>query len=146
VLRQDRFNQVDWNLQKSRIETAVLKYNHARLTLDATGVGDPIAEDLQRAGISVEAFKFTEQSRRQLLDNLAVMLEQDKISLPDDQGLIDELSAMMFSLSESGKIKVQVPSGVTDDRIMSLALAVWGATVPIKARDENFDIYATDFS
>ena len=48
VQPQDRFNQVDWNLQKSRIETAVAKHNHAKAIVDATGVGDPIAEDLAR--------------------------------------------------------------------------------------------------
>ena len=74
------------------------------------------------------------------------MLEQDKITLPVDEGLHDELSSMMFSLSEQGKIKVEVPQGATDDRIMSLALSVWGATQPTRFKAESFDIYTQDYS
>lgn len=142
ALQQDRFNQVDWNLQKSRIEAAALRHNHAKSNIDSTGVGDPIVEDLQRKEISVDGYKFTETSRRQLLDNLAVMLEQDKTKLPDDEGLLTELESFMFTLSEAGKIKVGVPEGMTDDRVFSLALAVWGASEPLKPeKDKDFDVY-----
>lgn len=149
ALAQDRFNQVDWNLQKSRIQTAAYKYNNARVIVDATGVGDPIAEDLMNAGIAVEPFKFTETSRRDLLNNLSVMLEQDKIKIPNDEGLTGELLSCVFTMTESGKLKVGVPEGLTDDRIMSLALSVWGATQPVrmsKAAQEEFQVYVQDFS
>lgn len=127
VLRQDRFNQIDWNLQKSMIEAKSRRFFNARADIDSTGVGDPIVEDLQRTGLQINAYKFTETSRRQLLDNLAIMLEQDKIKLPEDEGLLSELEAFRFELSEQGKIKVRVPENMTDDRVMSLALACWEA-------------------
>lgn len=144
ALPQDRFNQIDWNLQKARIEAASYKHNNAQLKVDSTGVGDPIAEDLSRAGLAVEAVKFTEQSKRQMLDNLAVLLEQDKIKIPNDPGLYDELSSMMFGLSDTGRVRVEVPSGVTDDRIMSLALAVKDISQPIKLYEpEGEGIYSS---
>lgn len=124
---QDRFNQIDWNLQKSKIEAKARRYNNGQIEVDSTGVGDPICEDLQRTGLSVKSFKFNETSRRQLLDNLALLIEQDKIKIPDDDGLIAELEAFRFELTDRGKIKVGVPNGITDDRVMSLALAVWEA-------------------
>lgn len=126
---QIRFSQVDWNLQKARIEAEARKWG-AKLVIDSTGVGDPIVEDLQRSDLQVDAFKFTETSRRQLLDHLSLLLAQDKIKIPKDDGLIGELKSMQFSLTDSGKIKVMVPEGLTDDRIMSLALAVWGNHTP----------------
>lgn len=133
---QDRFNQVDWNLQKARIEVAARKYN-ALIWPDATGVGDPIVEDLKARGLSIggengEGFKFTETSRANLLNNLAILLEQDKIKIPDDDGLIGELEAFRYELTERGKIKVTVPEGMTDDRVMSLALSVWGVTERVR--------------
>jgi hypothetical protein len=67
-----------------------------------------------------------------LLNNLAILLEQDKIKIPDDEGLISELESFQYSLSEQGKIRVKAPEGLHDDRVFSLALAVWGATQPIK--------------
>ena len=137
VYPQDRFNQVDWNLQKARIEVATRRYNDGLLVPDATGVGDPIVEDLKSRGIRVygengEGFKFNETSRTNLLNNLAILLEQDKIKIPNDEGLIGELESFRYELTERGKIKITVPDGMTDDRVMSLALAVWGVTEPIK--------------
>lgn len=130
---QDRFNQIDWNLQKARIEATALRFK-ARVKIDATGVGDPVVEDLKSRGLNItdeDAIKFTEVSRMNLLNHLAMMLEQDKIQIPNDQGLIDELESFQYSLSPLGKIKVGVPEGLHDDRVFSLALAVWGASNPI---------------
>jgi hypothetical protein len=140
---QERFNQVDWNLQKARIEAAARRFHPidandtALIWPDATGIGDPVVEDLKARGLRIggenqEGFKFTEISRMNLLNNLAILLEQDKIKIPDDEGLISELEAFQYTLSEHGKIKVQVPEGLHDDRVMSLALSVWGVQAPIR--------------
>lgn len=122
---QERFHNVDWAFQKARIEAVSAKYRGAKVWIDATGLGDPIEEDLRHQGVPVEGFKFTEQSKRQLLDNLRLLLSQDQIKIPNDDGLIGELRSMAFHLSEAGKLKLQVPEGLFDDRIMSLALACW---------------------
>jgi len=126
----ERFNQIDWNLQKAKIEAMSLRYNKARITLDSTGLGDPIFDDLQSRGLSVEGFKFTEESRRQLLNNLIILLEQDKIKLPNYEPLINELKAFRYELAvlPSGmtKIRMKVPEGLHDDCCMSLALVCWG--------------------
>ncbi len=60
-----------------------------------------------------------------LLKNLQMLLEQDKIKLPDDEELLDELRSAQYQLTDSGNVTVQVPDNKHDDRIMSLALAVW---------------------
>lgn len=147
ALQQDRFNQVDWNLQKARIQAAAYKYNNAKVVADATGVGDPIVEDLSRSGLAVEPFKFTENSRREVLNNLAIMLEQDRMKMVPDDGLQGELQSFMFTLQEGGKLKMGVSEGLTDDRVMSLALAVWGTTQPVRlAKQEDFHLYVQDFS
>jgi hypothetical protein len=128
---QERFNQVDWNLQKARIEAMARRFDNALIVPDSTGLGDPIVEDLKNRGLRIsnegKGFKFTETSRKNLLDNLAILLEQDKIKIPDDEGLISELESFRFELGDTGKIKVTVPEGLHDDRVMSLALAVWEA-------------------
>lgn len=155
---QDRFNQIDWNLQKARIEATALRYK-ARVKIDATGVGDPVVEDLKSRGLNItdeDAVKFTEVSRMNLLNNLAMLLEQDKIQIPNDQGLIDELESFQYSLSPLGKIKVGAPESMHDDRVMSLALAVHGVSnmVPIDMhlhnprfanREEEGSLYKTSY-
>lgn len=133
---QERFNQVDWNLQKARIEASARRYSDALIVPDSTGVGDPVVEDLRNRGLRIvndgEGFKFTESTRRQLLDNLSILLEQQKIRIPNDEGLLSELESFRYELSDTGKIKVTVPQGMTDDRVMSLGLAVWGVKQPVK--------------
>jgi hypothetical protein len=141
VYPQDRFNQVDWNLQKARIQVAVSKVESAKVCIDRTGVGDPVVEDLRRVGVNIpsepfdHAFTFTAQSRENLLKHLAILLEQDKIKLPNDEGLIAELESFRYELSDRGTIKVTVPDGMHDDRVMSLALAVYGNTERVEYTD-----------
>lgn len=136
---QDRFNQVDWNLQEARIEAAARRFNDAKVVIDSTGVGDPIVENLIARDLNIEPFKFTEVSRTNLLNNLAMLIEQDRIKIPNDEGLITELESMRYELSERGKVKISVPSGMHDDRIMSLALSVWKAQKSELQTDEEID-------
>ncbi len=132
---QERFNQMDWTLQKAKIEAMYRRFGEARLKLDSTGLGDPIVDDLRSRGIRIEdddAFKFTETSRMNLLNNLAILLEQDKIKIPADEGLIGELESFRYELTDRGRTKITVPQGMPDDRVMSLALSVWGVGEPLR--------------
>lgn len=126
VHKQERFNQIDWNLQKAKIEATYLRYFKPLIYIDSTGVGDPIYEDLFKKGMRIEGFKFTEQSRKDLLNNLSLKIEQSKIRIPETSVLIDELKSFHYELAgEKGKIRVCVPDGLHDDTVMSLALACW---------------------
>lgn len=139
--KQERFNQVDWNFQKMLIEAKARKYNNAQLKIDRTGVGDPIVEDLERMGLNIGedgAIIFSTTSRRDMLNNLAILLEQKKIKIPNDPELIAELEGFQYVLTAKGKIEVKTRKSLHDDRVMSLALAVHGITNPI-ANDFNDD-------
>ena len=152
---QERFNQIDWVLQKARIEASALRHNNARLKIDRSGVGDPVVEDLRARGLNIgddDAISFTEQVRSNLLNNLAILLEQDKIKIPNDEGLIAELESFQYTLTERGKIKVMCPEGMHDDRVMSLALAVHGVAEPFGTtkrmrtnRHDEINLYATTY-
>jgi hypothetical protein len=133
---QDRFNQVDWNLQKARIEATALRYK-ARVKIDATGIGDPVVDDLKSRGLNIgedDAIKFTEVTRANLLNHLSMLLEQDKIQIPNDEGLINELESFQYKLivnKETNKTRIaMISTAPNDDRVMSLALAVHGKDTP----------------
>jgi len=150
VGKQERFNQMDFNLQKARIEAVVRRFD-ANLCIDSTGIGDPVVEDLGRTGISIYpegGFKFSATSRMNLLNNLAILLAQDKIKIPNDEGLIEELKAFQYTTTPTGVRKVSVPAGIHDDRVMSLALAVYNAKVPISSEELNqdFGLYETEYN
>ena len=125
VARPERFSQIDYNLQKARIEAFYLRWGKPKIYMDSTGVGEPIYDDLSVTNriSKLEPFKFTESSRRNLLVNLQVLIEQDKLKLPNDPILLDELKSFQYVLGENGKVKIEVPDSVHDDCVMSLAMA-----------------------
>ena len=125
VLKQDRFNQIDYTLQKSKIEASYLRFNKGLVNMDSTGVGEPIYDDLYQKGIRVNPYKFTETSRRDLLVNLQILLEQGKIKIPNDETLIRELQSFRYTVNDKGRTRIEVPDGLHDDCVFSLALAVW---------------------
>lgn len=146
VKKQERFNQVDWSFQKLLIEASARRYNNAKIKIDRTGVGDAIVEDLEKRGLNIGddgAVVFTARSRRDMLDNLSLLLQQKKIKIPNDQGLIDELEAFQYTLTDKGKIEVKSRKGLHDDRVMSLALAVHGVDYPINNVVDD-DLVSTD--
>ena len=101
-------------------------------------VGEPIFDDLSARGMNITPFRFNKSSRRDLLTNLQMLLEQDKIKIPNDQVLIDELKSMTYELNALGNTVIKVPDGKHDDRIMSLALAVWDSPAePIRGNILN---------
>lgn len=123
----ERFNRIDWPLQKARIMAAWGLYNKATVTLDYTGVGNPVGDDLKGHISPLELFTFTEKTRRDLLVNLQLALAQDKIKIPDYEPLINELESFSYEVTKSGRVSITVPENQHDDCVMSLALALWEA-------------------
>ncbi len=80
-LAMDRFNQLDWPIQKERI-LAFARQWRGRVYLDATGVGDPIYDDLLRVYPDIEPVKFTAPMKTSLIQRLIVAIEQRQISWP----------------------------------------------------------------
>lgn len=121
----DRYNKVDWNLQKARIESLVrrLGVDGDRINADATGVGEPIVQDLHRVGMNVNGVKFTNQVKADLVKNLMLGIEQRKLLIPDIPELIQELKIFGYEITKAGNVRYSAPEGFHDDCVMSLALA-----------------------
>ncbi len=126
IVHYDRFNKIDWNFQRDKIQYISKKYNNAVAYIDSTGVGDPIVEDLQRMDIICSAYKFTVQSKYDLIKNLMIMIKDKKISIPHIQTIIDEMSAYTFETLPSGVIRYGAPDGMHDDCVSSVLLTAWG--------------------
>ncbi len=130
VVAWDRFNSVDWLIQKERIKNMASRYNQAMIVIDSTGVGDPILEDLRRAGLRVQGYKFTNESKTQLVEALMLAFEKEEIHFPPIGVLINELRAFEYEMLPGGTIRYQAPEGHHDDCVISLALAWWGVSMP----------------
>lgn len=131
VVAWDRFHDLAWSVQKFKIQELAIRYNNALCIIDSTGLGDPIVDDLQMAGLSIwydgekPGFKFTNESKNRLVQNLAICLEQRRITFPNEPLLIDELNSYEYQLTDGGKITYNAPDGKHDDAVVSLALACW---------------------
>jgi len=120
-----RFRQLSYSAQKEFIVRAVRDYG-GRLVMDSTGVGEPIYDDFRRAGVDVAGYRFTEESKRRLIENLIVEMEAGRVRLADAGQLVAELEAFRYVVNRSGRLSYEGPSGGHDDCVIALALAVWG--------------------
>lgn len=111
--------QLPWEETIQRIidETGVVP-----ALVDSTGVGDPVVERLQRDQPGVfEGYRFTGPSKQQLMEGLAVAIQQGEIGIPDGP-LVIELEAFEYEYTRTG-VRYSAPEGMHDDGVMALALA-----------------------
>ncbi|SFW90996.1 terminase large subunit domain-containing protein [Chitinophaga sancti] len=117
----DRF-RMDWNITKQRIKSLNLRYPKAHYVIDATGLGSPIVDDLQLAGINnLVPFKFTGTSKPQIILELILAVEKGEITY--NEITAKEMSVFEFTTTASGHIRYSAASGYNDDTIASLAMA-----------------------
>lgn len=131
MVYMERFNQLDWAIQREKIKFVHKKYNNAQCWIDSTGVGEPIYEDLVADGLNVSGYKFTNESKKQAVQSLMISLEQEKIRIFQKEGplgkvLRNEMLIFEYEMTASGLIRYQAPEGYHDDCVIALALANWG--------------------
>lgn len=120
--------QAPWAATLERL-TAMISRSGARASVDSTGVGDPIVEQMQsRCGQLVEGFKFTAQSKQQIMEGLAAAIQQRTIRFPDGP-LVAELESYTYEYTKTG-VRYTAPEGLHDDGVCALALAVQARSVP----------------
>jgi hypothetical protein len=125
-LAKERFNNLEWPVQKERI-AAFCRAWRGRLMLDATGVGDPIYDDLRQVLPDIEGVKLSSASKTMIVQRLMVAVEQRRISWPRSwEDLTNEMGRFEYTIMPSGAIQYAAPSGYHDDCVMALALANHG--------------------
>lgn len=125
----DRFSQLDWVFQQKRIVNMAKKYE-CPVLIDSTGIGDPIHDQLSRQNIKVSGYKFTNTSKKDLIENLSIHIENREISYPDIPILINELKMFGYTVSPGGTIHYGAPENYHDDCVIALALAAWQTSKP----------------
>jgi len=134
VCRFERF-QLPWQETMQRINDAVGK---VRTIVDSTGVGDPILEWLQRSGRNVEGYHFSAPSKQQLMEGLAVAIQQHNVKFPDGI-IVTELESFEYRYTRTG-VQYSAMEGMHDDCVCALALAVHG-TRPIPVEQERIVVF-----
>lgn len=125
IIGLDQFGQVCYfdRFQKDWMQTVqtIKLLPDVPMKLDSTGVGDPIVEQVQQGRSNAIGVKFTSQSKQQLMEGLAVAIQQRKVLFPE--GVIkEELENFEFEYTRTG-VRYTAPSGLHDDCVCALALA-----------------------
>jgi len=136
----NRFNKIDWNLQKEHIKSVCNVYRNNIIHIDSSGLGSPIVDDLSKSGLVVRGFVFTNTSKQILIEQLIVAIEQQLLSIPDCEEtkfLINEIKAFTYELLPSGKLRYNAPEGLHDDGVISLGLAIRGMSYALYRQNEE---------
>lgn len=122
VAHVERFQQ-PWEDTIARVLSTI--GTHPAL-IDSTGVGDPVLEAIQKRGrddgVQAAGFKFTSASKQQLMEGLAVAIQQQAITIPDGPIRL-ELESFEYEYTRTG-VRYSAPDGQHDDCVCALALAV----------------------
>jgi hypothetical protein len=119
----DRFNQVDYTLQRGRLTALFERFRPHTIIAEANAMGQPIIDQLQAEGLPVSGFTTTATTKSPLIDALALGFERGQIALLPDPILLAELEAYEEHLLPGGGRRFGAPQGMHDDTVMALALA-----------------------
>jgi hypothetical protein len=124
----DRFNKLDWSVQLQRMHDHLRRFPGACI-VDATGVGDPIFEQIAKTQRFAQPFRFTADKKQHVVQALGLALSNGDLMIPDIPVLLNELRAFeaVETSGRSGIQRVQygAPAGLHDDCVMALAMACW---------------------
>ncbi len=122
----ERFNRADWDYIRERIREVHRKYNKGTIIIDSTGYGDPIYEELGKEGLNIYGININVSTKPMLIENLQLMIENQQISLLDDQVTKNEFGAFTYTLLPSGHVRYEAPKGFHDDCVTGVALMAYG--------------------
>jgi len=145
IVALDRFNQIDYQTQLGRLTALYERFRPRTVTAEANSMGQPLIEQLQRAGMPVVPFTTTAASKQVAIDALALAFERRAIRILPDAALIGELQAYEAERMPSGLMRYGAPEGMHDDTVMALALA-WAWYNPTPATAEVTSYAQRNFS
>jgi hypothetical protein len=122
-----------WSAVIGYVTEACTIFRPGKICVDETGIGEPILEQLTRAGVrACEGVKLNDSRKQELLGLLKLSLEQTRLALPDDRELLSELNEQRYEYRTTGGapgscLRFWHPEGSHDDLLFALALAVRAA-------------------
>ena len=125
IVASDRFNGLSYTALGPRIASMYQEYKCQTIHMDATGVGEAVKDILIDEGCHITSFKFTTQSKAQLVSTLVAEVEHGRVHFPyDDEQLRRELKLFEGKVLAGGNIQYSAPPGYFDDCVMAAGLTV----------------------
>lgn len=127
LVRTDRFQKKGYTFYKNLVRQNYTAYHSAKTLLDATSLGESVVEDLK--DINAQGYKFSQQSKYEIVQELARLFSEHRIAIPYQRDIIDELRFFSYKYTANKTLKMEASQG-HDDIVMSLALAAHLALQP----------------
>ena len=124
-LELDRFNQLDWEFQRSRILSQLERWNVKMTMVEENSIGSPNLEALQKSTLrAIRGFMTTASSKPPLIQSLALAFEQKEIKWLDIPVATAELQSYEAVRNEvTNRIQYRGAKGGHDDTVIARALA-----------------------
>jgi len=116
--------------QVETVKNICMDWNEAPVLVDTTNpMGDSVYEFIEDKYPNTEGLHYTTKNKRDMIDNLSILIQTGKILIPNKNDECDELikEMRMFGAGRNrdGSIKYEAPQGFYDDHCNALGLACW---------------------
>jgi hypothetical protein len=118
-----RINKIDWKDQRDALKELIDTWKPIGVYVEDNSIGDVLLSNLLEEGIKVIPHYTTNQSKREIVEQLAFDIENKNVTLLNDPTQVRELQAFQMERTPSGKITYNAPSGYHDDTVIALAIA-----------------------
>ena len=119
------------NTSYTEVIATAARANHQfhlqQLLVDQTGIGEPILEALNEQSIPAEGATLTQDTKTEILTNLKLTMEQQRIAIPYDKAICQQINDQQYAYTGNGKLTFTHPQNTHDDQLWALALAAQAA-------------------
>ncbi|MBN1632139.1 MAG: terminase [Thermoleophilia bacterium] len=121
-----RYEQVPFAEQEADLRRLLDQVPVARLSIDRSGIGMHLAENLSRDYPQVQAEVFTNDSKERWATDFKILLQRRDVTLPRDRELVGQIHSIKRRVLPSGKVAFDAERTTRAghaDRFWAIALA-----------------------
>jgi phage FluMu gp28-like protein len=136
-----RINGMDYTKQVDIAVELFKKYNPKKIISEENNIGTVVNELIRQkySSKNFETETLTNSSKREMIENLVVGFENNKVTIPNNEILLRELQAFSATYNhQTQTIKYSAPNGLHDDMVISLAYAYKASTKKIYKANVSF--------
>jgi phage FluMu gp28-like protein len=126
----DRFSGIDYELQKGRLWSLYDRFRPGVILAEENNMGGPLVENLRSQGLPIQPFVTTNATKKEIIDGLALALEQGSFHILNDAVQVGELLAFEQTRLPSGLFRYAAAGNGHDDTVIALALSRYAADRP----------------
>jgi phage FluMu gp28-like protein len=138
-----RYDQVPFSEQEADLRRLLDRVPVARLSVDRSGIGMNLAENLARDHPQVVAEAFTNDSKERWATDFKILLQRRDLVLPRQREMVSQLHSIKRRVLPSGKVSFdpeRSTRGGHADRFWAIALACQKERGPAPSRTTEIGV------